>query len=320
MEIIAIIFIVISVAIVLFFGFKHLNKKIQQKYTLIDAYNHQIDELRKDYEVYNHTFLALKEDIQKIEIQKEEARKSLQIVQDLANHVDEQKNHYNEELKLYKQEQQQKLDELRQEWENLDNTLCDSYAKKQTELMEEMEKVKERIAVLQATQDAINERSRENRESSDFLEKHSLLLDSASLRDVDLLRSIKDKLTNPVAINKIIWSTYFQPLAKVKFPMIIGKPTCCGIYKITDVLTDEVYIGQARDVCERWKEHCKAGLEVNPAPANKLYRSIIRDGLNNFTFEVLEECDISLLNEKEKFYIDFFKSYDFGLNSTRGNN
>ena len=40
MEIIAIIFIVISVAVTLFFGFKHLNKKIQQKYTLIDAYNH----------------------------------------------------------------------------------------------------------------------------------------------------------------------------------------------------------------------------------------------------------------------------------------
>ena len=46
--------------------------------------------------------------------------------------------------------------------------------------------------------------------------------------------------------------------------------------------------------------------------------------INNYNTNESDKEDnlsvISLLNEKEKFYIDFFKSYDFGLNSTRGNN
>ena len=44
------------------------------------------------------------------------------------------------------------------------------------------------------------------------------------------------------------------------------------------------------------------------------------EGLYNFTFEILEECDRSVLDEKEKYYINLYKAYDFGLNGNRGNN
>jgi hypothetical protein len=43
------------------------------------------------------------------------------------------------------------------------------------------------------------------------------------------------------------------------------------------------------------------------------------DGLTNFTFELLEKCPKTELNEKEKFYINLYQSYDFGYNSTGGN-
>jgi hypothetical protein len=43
------------------------------------------------------------------------------------------------------------------------------------------------------------------------------------------------------------------------------------------------------------------------------------EGLSNFTFELLEECTPAELDEKEKFYISLYSSYDLGLNSTRGN-
>ena len=297
-----------------------LGKKIKKKVKLLGSYGLVLDRYRTEIENSTKALSNVKDDLKQIEIQKEEASKSLKVVQDLASHVEEQRNHYNEELRLYQEQQEQKLEKLKEEWNNLDSRLCESYANKQAELLAEIDKVEERIAVLQATQDAINEKAREARTAEDFLEKHSLCLDTAGTKDIEILNSVKDKLSNPVAINKIIWSNYYQPLAKTKFPIIIGKATCCGVYKLTNTVTEEVYVGQARDVCERWKEHCKAGLEVSPAPANKLYKSIIRYGLNNFTFEVLEECDVSLLNEKEKFYIDFFDSYNFGLNSTRGNN
>ena len=51
---------------------------------------------------------------------------------------------------------------------------------------------------------------------------------------------------------------------------------------------------------------------------NKLYTNIREYGLNKFSFELLEECDASLLNEKEKYYINLYDTYHFGLNSNQG--
>ncbi len=42
-------------------------------------------------------------------------------------------------------------------------------------------------------------------------------------------------------------------------------------------------------------------------------------GVENFTFEILEQVDKTKLNEREIYWIDFCKTKDFGLNSTRGN-
>ena len=43
------------------------------------------------------------------------------------------------------------------------------------------------------------------------------------------------------------------------------------------------------------------------------------EGLWNFTFEKLCECSKEKLNEKEKFYIEFFKANEYGYNQTKGN-
>ena len=42
-------------------------------------------------------------------------------------------------------------------------------------------------------------------------------------------------------------------------------------------------------------------------------------GVENFLFEILELCDRTLLNEKERFWIDYYQSENFGMNSTKGN-
>ena len=73
-----------------------------------------------------------------------------------------------------------------------------------------------------------------------------------------------------------------------------------GIYKITNQKTDIVYIGQAVDMSTRWKNHAKAGLGIDTPANNKLYKAMIEDGLENFSFELLEQCNRNELNEKEK--------------------
>jgi len=44
-----------------------------------------------------------------------------------------------------------------------------------------------------------------------------------------------------------------------------------------------------------------------------------KEGIDNFTFEILEECTIENLDEKEAFYINLYNSYNYGYNSNRGN-
>ena len=75
-----------------------------------------------------------------------------------------------------------------------------------------------------------------------------------------------------------------------------------GIYKITNKLSGKTYIGQSNDIERRFKEHkCKKDIPVEIA--------IQKYGVENFIFEVLEECSIDELDEKEKYYINLYNTY-----------
>ena len=96
---------------------------------------------------------------------------------------------------------------------------------------------------------------------------------------------------------------------------MLGPKDICGIYKITNKNNQMCYIGQAKNIRERFREHMKCGLGIDTPVANKLYQAMLKEGIDNFTFELLEACSTTYLNEKEAFYIDLYNSYDYGYNS-----
>lgn len=63
-----------------------------------------------------------------------------------------------------------------------------------------------------------------------------------------------------------------------------------GIYKITNNINGKVYIGQSIDINKRWKEHKYRSQIPNKEYDKYLYRAFRKYGLENFTFEILEEC------------------------------
>ncbi len=89
-----------------------------------------------------------------------------------------------------------------------------------------------------------------------------------------------------------------------------------GIYKITNQLTQEVYIGQSRNIEHRIAYHKAASKRLNETTL--LYRKIREYGIENFSFEVIEECDIDKLDEREIYWISYYNSYEKGYNMTRG--
>lgn len=97
--------------------------------------------------------------------------------------------------------------------------------------------------------------------------------------------------------------------------------TICGIYKITNQINGKCYIGQSTNILKRWAEHRnRATSKGSEGYEGHFYRSIRKYGLNNFSFEILEECPKEDLNEKEIFYIMKYHSNqkDFGYNLTIG--
>lgn len=92
-----------------------------------------------------------------------------------------------------------------------------------------------------------------------------------------------------------------------------------GIYKITNQVNGKVYIGQSKDIKARWRRHRTAAFaEWSNQYDSHLYRSIRKYGLDNFRFEVIEECLIADLNDRESYWIKYYNSTDInnGYNMT----
>lgn len=81
-----------------------------------------------------------------------------------------------------------------------------------------------------------------------------------------------------------------------------------GIYKITNKINGKCYIGQSVDIKRRFYDHSCKSHEHN----RHLYNAMGKYGKENFEFEILEECPIELLNEREIYYIETLKpEYNF---------
>lgn len=82
-----------------------------------------------------------------------------------------------------------------------------------------------------------------------------------------------------------------------------------GIYKIVNKINNKVYIGQSININRRIKEHFwKAQCEKDVSYNSALHSAIRKYGKENFKWEVIEECEIEEIDEKEKYYIQFYNS------------
>jgi group I intron endonuclease len=84
-----------------------------------------------------------------------------------------------------------------------------------------------------------------------------------------------------------------------------------GIYKITNP-KGKIYIGQSTNVEERWEK----GHKYNSGSGKKLKNSFKKYGWENHIKEIIEECSVEELSNKETYWIEYYNSYKKGLNST----
>ena len=94
-----------------------------------------------------------------------------------------------------------------------------------------------------------------------------------------------------------------------------------GIYKIENKFNGKVYIGQSIDINRRFKEH-KNSLKNNKHHNTHLQYAFNKYGEDNFTFEIIDVCEIDELDALERLYINKYecKHDEWGYNLEDGGN
>lgn len=90
-----------------------------------------------------------------------------------------------------------------------------------------------------------------------------------------------------------------------------------GIYAIKNKINNKIYIGRSTDIQRKWTTHLR---DARKGSLCKIHIAMRKLGIENFYLEVIEECSVNNLNDKEQFYIDKFDSWQNGYNNGNSSN
>ena len=156
---------------------------------------------------------------------------------------------------------------------------------------------------------AAAKRQEEIETAQDF---YRLNLPDIDIEEIQKLRQVTTLLRDSEPLNKVIWKVYYEKPYTDLIGRVVGTGVHTGIYKITNLENQKCYVGQAANIADRWKQHIKRGIGAEAPTRNKLYPTMLQHGVENFTFEIIEECPRDKLNEREDYWQNYFGAKEFG--------
>jgi uncharacterized protein YukE len=292
-------------------------------------YSKLANQKKKEYHYWQDAVETLVSEKNKIDNRIEVGKATLADIHHKVDFADECLKDLNRQYDITKDH----LDDIKKVANDNEAKLKDEYDKAAQKYQDELNQFKQScdnekqivqasVNSLKATRNSIIDAYKREEQMSQDQEKYKLNLDDIEIRDIVLLNDVRMKISSPQVVGKVIWQSYLQKKMKELSISLLGRTDkVCGIYKITNIKNHKSYIGQSVDIYKRWCDHCKCGVgATETSMTNQLYKAMRKDGIENFTFELLEECPREELNKKESFYIDLYESNSYGYNQTQGNN
>ena len=171
---------------------------------------------------------------------------------------------------------------------------------------DELGAIKADLDDFQARREAVNKAIRREKEIEEKEDFYSIDVPQADQEDIRVLQDMDLKLHNRDVIPKLIWELFVRRPCQEMIKRVTGGRKIGGIYKITYKKTGEAYVGKTTDFATRWTNHCKTAIGLEGAARATLHNRLRKDGLWNYTWEILEEVNKDNLASREAFYIDLY--------------
>lgn len=275
-----------------------------------DQLNEKISNLNNDYNSLIKEIDFLKDKKKILDDNYQQASLNAEMYCQKANELASEK--FAQSAEQMAQKYQQAEDNYQQEYLKAIEESTKEYTNLIIQKQEELNKISQELVEAKAKQNAIveaNKRAEEVKQKEQF---YKLNLSEIDIEEIKKLRSIIPYLRSAEPINKVIWKVYYEKSYTDLIGRVIGQGIHTGIYKITNIENQKCYIGQAVNIADRWKQHIKRGVGAEAPTRNKLYPAMYELGPEQFTFEILEECDKSLLDSREDYWQEFYQAKEFG--------
>ena len=207
-----------------------------------------------------------------------------------------------------------KITEANQSLERFLDT-CATITRESEEFKEEILKELEDYRAKRAVVNEAILRERELNEKKDF---YRIQISETDIHDIKKLKEIGETIQRKEIIAKIIWEVIASRPTAEMIKRITGGRNIAGIYKVTYIPTGESYIGKTTNMRNRLRNHVATAIGLEKAASSTFHTHMEKNGFWNYTWEVLEEVDRAQLGEREKYWIDFYGTKEYGLNQKSG--
>ena len=335
--------IYVIICLVLIIGF--LGYKLKQKQTIdqteLEEYQKKLIDVKAETDLWKDQVKELtnranhaKEEYEYEKYKYDECKKDLQAALDTYNDVVDNKmkevDNIIEDTTKRRMDQLQKLLEEAKAKYNLQlqeyeakrlaqtEDIKNSCIEAENQYFDECNKIRTDTEYLRQQYEALLEPIKQYRKDKQEKYFYTIQLPEEFQEDIEfLLVTVAAKVQHPDIISKLVWAEYVKPNLDNTFKRIEIKPEP-GIYKLTSLENGMAYIGKSTDVKKRIADHFKSSIGIKSIADQAVHHAILKEGFWNWTIEVITYADKDKLNELEKYYIDFFKTQEFGYNKTGG--
>ena len=295
-------------------------KEIESKQSELNYYDRQLESRKQDLQREVDSQAQQSENLQRIYESKLEDYKAHRIAL-----VDEQLQHcksqaiarLQNDLRAAQEETRINKEKMTQAITEYGNEIITSINDDIISLCAQKESLESEVADFKEKQRIINEailRKREVEEQSQF---YKIQLSHGAKEDIQLLMSIMPRLHDTTSLYKLIYDLYIARPVKEMEKRVLNNESFSGIYKITGP-DERIYIGKSTDIKSRWQQHCKSAFHTGTISWAAIHDAMEKQGIDNFTFEVIERVEKENLSSREKFWIEFYGADRYGFNMKAG--